>query len=102
MAIAAQSGISGSSTIGPHSQLGGQVGVAGHVTIAPHSKIQAQSGIAKNIRQPGQKWYGYPILSYMNYLRSYALFKRLPELLDRIRSLEEKSDSPDSPEESDE
>ena len=89
-AIAAQTGISGSSTIGSGSLLGGQVGVAGHVSVAPNTKVQAKSGIASDIKIEGQKWYGYPVLSYFHYLRSFSLFKRLPELLDRIRKLEEK------------
>ncbi len=90
VAIAAQSGISGSSKIGAGSQLGGQVGVIGHISIAPNSKIQAQSGIAGDIKEENQKWYGYPGIKYFNYLRSFAIFKRLPELLERIRRLEEK------------
>ena len=90
VAIAAQSGISGSSKVGAGSQLGGQVGVIGHITIAPNSKIQAQSGIAGDIKEENKKWYGYPGIRYFNYLRSFAIFKRLPELLERIRRLEEK------------
>ena len=90
VAIAAQSGISGSSKIGAGSQLGGQVGVIGHINIAPNSKIQAQSGIAGDIKEENQKWYGYPGIKYFSYLRSFAIFKRLPELLERIRRLEEK------------
>ncbi len=86
--IAAQSGISGSVNIGAHSMIGGQVGIAGHLSIAQGSKIQAQSGIASDITNPNRKWYGYPILSYFGYLRSYAVFKRLPELLQRIRDIE--------------
>jgi len=90
VAIAAQTGVSGSSTIGEYSQLGGQVGVIGHVSIAPGSKIQAQSGVAGSIKEANKKWYGYPSFEYFKYLRSFALFKRLPELLQRLRRLEEK------------
>ena len=88
--IAAQTGISGSTQIGARSMIGGQVGIVGHVKLADGSKIQAKSGIASDIKEPNQKWYGYPVLSYMAYLRSFALFKRLPELLQRIKKLEEK------------
>ncbi|MCL4112350.1 UNVERIFIED_CONTAM: hypothetical protein GTU68_039641 [Idotea baltica] len=79
--IAAQSGISGSSKIGKGSMLGGQVGIAGHISIAPGSQIQAKSGVSSSITEPYKKWYGYPVLSYYNYLRSYAIFKKLPDLL---------------------
>lgn len=75
--IAAQSGIAGSAKIGKGSQLGGQVGVAGHLTIAEGSQIQAQSGVSSSISEPHKKWYGYPILPYYNYLRSYSVFKNL-------------------------
>ena len=86
--IAAQSGISGSSIIGERSRIGGQVGVAGHVNIAAGSQIQAKSGVASSINEAKKKWYGYPIMSYFSYLRSFALFKRLPELFERIKQLE--------------
>lgn len=92
VAIAAQSGISGSSKVGEYSQLGGQVGVIGHVTIAPGSKIQAQSGVAGDIKEPKKKWYGYPSIPYYQYLRSFAIFKRLPELLQRLQKLEKNQD----------
>ena len=89
VAIAAQTGISGSAVIGDGVQLGGQVGVIGHVRIAPGSRIQAQSGVAGNIIEGNQKWYGYPAVKYWDYLRSFALFKRLPSLERRLSSLEE-------------
>lgn len=89
VAIAAQTGISGSSTIGNGAQIGGQVGVIGHVKIAADSKIQAKSGIATDIKKEGKKWYGYPGIPYYKYLRSYAIFKKLPSLMKRLRRLEE-------------
>ncbi|MEL6390118.1 MAG: UDP-3-O-(3-hydroxymyristoyl)glucosamine N-acyltransferase [Bacteroidota bacterium] len=89
--IAAQSGVSGSTIIGRDCVIGGQVGIAGHLTIADGSQIQAKSGIASSILPEGQKWYGYPALKYLSYLRSYALFKRLPELLDRLERLEKRT-----------
>ena len=92
VAIAAQSGVSGSASIGDYSQLGGQSGVAGHIKLARGTRIQAQSGVPSDIVEEGGKWYGYPIMKYFDYLRSYALFKRLPELLKRIEQLEKKSD----------
>jgi len=90
VAIAAQSGISGSSVVGAYSQLGGQVGVIGHVKIAPGSRIQAQSGVAGDIKEPNRKWYGYPSVDYYRYLRSFAIFKRLPEILLRLRKIEDR------------
>lgn len=90
--IAAQTGISGSSNVGSYVQMGGQVGVVGHIDIADGSQIQAQSGIASSITEKNKKWYGYPILPYRAYLRSYALFKRLPELFKQFREMREDLD----------
>lgn len=88
--IAAQTGISGSTIIGKNALIGGQVGIIGHISIADGSQIQAQSGVAGSIKTKNKKWYGYPSIPYIQYLRSFAIFKRLPELLDRIKRLEEK------------
>tara|TARA_B100000497_G_scaffold125699_1_gene162733 strand:- start:100 stop:1128 length:1029 start_codon:yes stop_codon:yes gene_type:complete len=88
--IAAQSGVAGSSEIGEGSMLGGQVGISGHIKIAPYSQIQAKSGVASSIKEKGKKWYGYPTISYTSYLKSYAIFKRLPQILKRISDLEKR------------
>ena len=97
VAIAAQSGISGSANIGEFTQLGGQVGVVGHITIAAGSKIQAQSGVATSITKPNRKWYGYPAMRYWDYLRSYSFFKKLPLLERRLSKLEDRmNDSSDT------
>lgn len=86
--IAAQTGIAGSTKIGNQCQFGGQVGIVGHIEIANGVKIQAQSGVAASIKKEGSKVYGYPALPYQDYLRSYALFRQLPQLEKRIRELE--------------
>jgi UDP-3-O-[3-hydroxymyristoyl] glucosamine N-acyltransferase len=87
--IAAQVGISGSTKVGNHCVIGGQAGIAGHISIADGTKIQAQSGVSK-AAIPGQALYGSPAIEYNQYLRSYTVFKRLPDLLKRIEELEEK------------
>ncbi|MGC3944850.1 MAG: UDP-3-O-(3-hydroxymyristoyl)glucosamine N-acyltransferase [Chryseolinea sp.] len=88
--IAAQSGISGSTKIGDNCLFAGQVGIAGHLTIANNTSIGAQAGIPKSIKEPGQKLIGYPAIDLGNYFRSYVVFKQLPEMLSRLRDLENK------------
>lgn len=88
--MAAQSGVAGSSKIGNYCQIGGQAGIVGHLKIADQTKIQAQSGVTKSISENGTKLYGYPAIDYNNYLRSYVGFKNLPEMLKRLKDLEEK------------
>lgn len=86
--IAAQAGIAGSTEIGNQCQIGGQAGFVGHIKITNGVKVQAQSGVTKSVKKEGSKIYGYPAFSYQDYLRSYALFRQLPNLEKRIRELE--------------
>lgn len=88
--IAAQSGISGSTKIGENCMLAGQVGVAGHLVIANNTGFGAQSGVSKSIKQSGQKFMGSPVFEYQEYFRSYAVFKKLPDINYRLRELEAK------------
>jgi UDP-3-O-[3-hydroxymyristoyl] glucosamine N-acyltransferase len=87
--IAAQTGISGSTKIGENCVLAGQVGVAGHIVIANNTSIGAQTGISKSTKE-GQKLIGYPAIEVKEYFKSYAIFKKLPDLQQRLRQLEEK------------
>jgi len=87
-AIAAQTGVSGSTEIGANCMIGGQTGFVGHIKVADNTMIQAQSGVAGNITEPGRKLYGYPAIDYQNYLKAFAYFKRLPEIVNRLREIE--------------
>ncbi|MBK7871776.1 MAG: UDP-3-O-(3-hydroxymyristoyl)glucosamine N-acyltransferase [Saprospiraceae bacterium] len=86
--IAAQAGIAGSTKIGKNCRIGGQVGFAGHIIIADGTQIQAQSGIASSIEEPNTALFGSPAIGYKDYIRSYAVFKKLPELYRLLAELE--------------
>ncbi|MDH4059096.1 MAG: UDP-3-O-(3-hydroxymyristoyl)glucosamine N-acyltransferase, partial [Cyclobacteriaceae bacterium] len=88
--IAAQTGISGSTKVGQQSVIAGQVGIAGHLVIANNTSIGAQSGISKSVKDEGQRLLGYPVFDIKEYFRSYAVFKRLPDLNERLRELEKR------------
>jgi UDP-3-O-[3-hydroxymyristoyl] glucosamine N-acyltransferase len=88
--IAAQSGISGSTKLGENCLLAGQVGIAGHLVIANNTSLGAQSGVSKSIKEEGLKLIGYPAFDVKEYYKSYAVFKKLPDLNYRLRELEEK------------
>lgn len=94
--IAAQTGISGSTKVGENNMIAGQVGIAGHLVIANNTGIGAQAGISKSIKVEGQQIIGYPAFDVKSYFRSYAVFKRLPELNDRLRELEKKLNNSES------
>lgn len=74
--MAAMCGIAGSTKIGEHCILGGQVGIAGHLTVADNTSFGAQTGLISNVDKPGQSYFGTPALPYMDYMRSYAMFKK--------------------------
>lgn len=74
--MAAMSGIAGSTKIGEHCILAGQVGIAGHLTVADNTSFGAQTGLQSSVKKPGQSYFGTPALPYMDYMRSYAVFKK--------------------------
>lgn len=74
--MAAMVGVAGSSKIGEHCILGGQVGIAGHLTVADNTSFGAQAGLISNVKKPGQSYMGTPAIPYMDYMRSYAVFKK--------------------------
>ena len=86
--IAAQVGIAGSTKIGNNCMIGGQAGIVGHLDIADGTLFQAKSGMTKSVKKTGTKWYGYPAIEYNNYLRSFAVFKNLPQLNTKLNQLE--------------
>lgn len=88
--IAAQTGISGSTKIGRNCIIGGQVGIVGHLTIADGTRINAQSGVSKSIAEPDQSLTGSPAFDYSASMRSQVIFRKLPDMMERIRQLEEK------------
>jgi UDP-3-O-[3-hydroxymyristoyl] glucosamine N-acyltransferase len=87
--IAAQTGISGSSTLGKGVIVGGQVGIADHCKLEDGAIAGAQAGIptGKIIRR-GQPVWGTPARPLDRFKEQYARFARLGELEERIRVLE--------------
>jgi len=88
--IAAQSGVSGSSTIGNYCVLAGQVGIVGHIHIGNKSIIAAQSGVTKSYPEENNILLGSPSFDRKQFLKSYVIFKNLPEINERLKELEEK------------
>ncbi len=86
--IAALTGIAGSAKLGKNIVCGGQVGISTHMTIADGSKFQAQSGVIQNIKKKNGSYMGSPAIDYYNHMKSSVIFKRLPELQNRITELE--------------
>ncbi|MBI4768104.1 MAG: UDP-3-O-(3-hydroxymyristoyl)glucosamine N-acyltransferase [Deltaproteobacteria bacterium] len=87
--LIAQVGISGSVTIGQGVILAGQVGVADHIIIGDGVKVGGKSGVIQSI-PPGEVVSGNPTMPHRTYLRVSSLNKRLPEMVQKIRALEER------------
>jgi len=88
--VAAQSGISGSSKVGSNCVIAGQVGIIGHIEIGDKVTIGAQSGVMRSIPEEGAVKLGSPVQNRGDFLKSYAVYRKLPELDKRIKQLEEK------------
>lgn len=88
--LAAQVGVAGSTEIGEYCQIGGQVGISGHINIANKTGIVPQSGIMSSVKQEGTNLFGAPAYNIKDYMKSYVVFKKLPQVMKRIEQLEKK------------
>jgi UDP-3-O-[3-hydroxymyristoyl] glucosamine N-acyltransferase len=91
-AIAAQTGISGSTKVGKGVLIGGQVGIVGHITIGDGVKINAQSGISKSVEK-GKSISGSPATDFREHYKQLAWLKKIPDLIKKIDLLENKHKS---------
>ncbi len=91
--IASQSGIAGSSSIGKYGLVGGQVGLKDHVHVGDGVILATRVGIYRNVPSGSVMAGSIPAMTHKVFLRVQSLFKRLPEMLDRIRKLEERLQS---------
>lgn len=85
--LCAQVGLAGSTEVGRNVILAGQVGVAGHCKIGDGVVATAQSGIPNDV-EAGKMVSGYPAMDNKSWLRSVAVFNKLPEMARTLRALE--------------
>ena len=87
--MSAQVGIAGTSKVGSNCFVAGQVGIADHVTIGNRVKIGSKSGIDKAVADDEIR-FGYPALPGMQYHRSFAVFRQLPDMATKLREIEKR------------
>lgn len=87
-AITACVAIAGSSTVGKFCRIGGGAGISGHLEIADNVEIGGMTRVARSIKQAGTYVSGTPMQPYRKWQRSSVLFKKIDELVDRIKKLE--------------
>lgn len=85
-AIAAQAGISGSTTIGHHVMIGGQAGFVGHIEVGNGTLVGAKAGVSKTV-PPGKKVTGYPARDFMTMRRIEAAQAQIPAMLKEVKNL---------------
>jgi UDP-3-O-[3-hydroxymyristoyl] glucosamine N-acyltransferase len=88
--MAAQVGVSGSSKIGENCVIAGQVGVSGHIVVANKTIVGGKAGVNKTVKEEGQTLMGEIGFPVKEYFKSYVLFRKLPQLDERLRELEKK------------
>lgn len=90
--LAAQTGLAGSTRIGRDVLAGGQVGFAGHLRIGDGVQIAAQTGVPSDV-PAGAVVAGTPAMEISLWRRCMVALRRLPEILSRLRAVEEKLES---------
>ena len=85
--MAALVGIAGSTKIGKNNMYGGQVGISGHLTIGDNVKIGPMAGVSNNIK-PEKTVLGTPAMDIDQALKTYVVFRRLPQMREQLNDLE--------------
>ena len=84
--LCSQVGLAGTTTLGKNVILAGQAGVSGHCTLGDDVVVTAQSGTHGDI-PAGSMVSGSPAFDNTQWLRSVAVFSRLPELAKTLRAI---------------
>ncbi len=80
--------IAGSAHIGDYVVIAAQSGVAGHVNIGSQATLAARCGVTKDL-PGGQTYLGFPAIPVAEERRRLASINRLPQLVDRVKKLEQ-------------
>ena len=87
--MSAQVGIAGTTKVGSNCFVAGQVGIADHIVVGDRVKIGSKSGIDKNVGDDEIR-FGYPALPGIQYHRSFAVFRQLPDMAQKLREIEKR------------
>ncbi len=84
--LAAQVGLAGGVELEALVVLGGQVGVANNAKIGKGAQAGSKAGLHSNV-PPGSIMMGTPASHYQTYLKSSAIYNRLPEMHRTLKQL---------------
>ncbi len=85
--LCGQSALAGSSGMDDYAVLGGNAGVADHVFLGKGAKAAAKAGIGKDV-PPGVEVFGLYAVEAKDAFKQLAAYRRLPDLIERVRDLE--------------
>ncbi|KGF71685.1 UDP-3-O-(3-hydroxymyristoyl) glucosamine N-acyltransferase [Neosynechococcus sphagnicola sy1] len=86
-ALAAQVGLAGGVIVGDRVILAGQVGISNQVRVGKGAIASAKTGIHSDV-EPGAVISGYPGIPNKLWLKSVAIFNRLPEIYQSLRRIQ--------------
>jgi len=87
-AMAACSGISGSTCIGRNCSIAGAVGMAGHLNIGDNVHFTGMAMVTRSFPDAGLYSSGIPAMANADWRRNAARFRHLDELAKRVKRLE--------------
>jgi len=91
-AMACQTAIAGSVTIGERCLFAGRSGAVGHITICDDVTVAGQSFLSKDTTEPGTYAGSFPAVAARTWAKQLARFRRIDALTDRVSDLEKGSD----------
>ncbi|MBC8312268.1 MAG: UDP-3-O-(3-hydroxymyristoyl)glucosamine N-acyltransferase [Candidatus Marinimicrobia bacterium] len=89
--IAGQSGVAGSTILGNYVTMAGQSGVVGHIQVGDNCVIATNTLVTKTLKA-GSFVSGNPAREHLKRKKQEAVINQLPELLKRVRALEQELD----------
>ena len=87
-ALAAMTGIAGSTKIGKRCMFAGKTGTVGHIEICDDVVVGAQTFLSKDVTEPGTYVASFPAIAAKEWAKQLARFRRLAALIDRVSKLE--------------
>jgi UDP-3-O-[3-hydroxymyristoyl] glucosamine N-acyltransferase len=87
-AMAALTGIAGSTRIGKRCMFAGASGAIGHITVCDDVVVAAKTFLSKDVTEPGTYAASFPADNARSWAKQLARFRRLGNLVERVRKLE--------------
>jgi UDP-3-O-[3-hydroxymyristoyl] glucosamine N-acyltransferase len=87
-ALAGMVGIAGSTAIGKRCMFAGKSGAVGHINVCDDVVVAAKTFLSKDVTSPGTYAASFPASEAKSWARQLARFRRLGDLIERVRKLE--------------